>query len=53
MGERLVLVPYLKLNGTKVAQLNYENIIKYIFYKRLVLLAHPAGVEPATLSTAN
>jgi len=53
VGERLVLVPYLKLNGTKVAQLNYENIIKYIFYKRLVLLAHPAGVEPATLSTAN
>jgi len=32
---------------------NYENIIKYIFYKPLVLLAHPAGVEPATLSTAN
>ena len=53
MGERLVLVPYLKLNGTKVAQLNYENIIKSIFYKALVLLAHPAGVEPATLSTAN
>ena len=32
---------------------NYENIIKSIFYKPLVLLAHPAGVEPATLSTAN
>jgi len=32
---------------------NYENIIKSIFYKQLVLLAHPAGVEPATLSTAN
>ena len=32
---------------------NYENIIKSIFYKALVLLAHPAGVEPATLSTAN
>jgi len=32
---------------------NYENIIKSIFCKPLVLLAHPAGVEPATLSTAN
>ena len=32
---------------------NYENIIKSIFYKPLVFLAHPAGVEPATLSTAN
>ena len=32
---------------------NYEKIIKSIFYKPLLLLAHPAGVEPATLSTAN
>jgi len=27
--------------------------VKSIFYKPLLLLAHPAGVEPATLSTAN
>ncbi len=51
MGDRLILVPFLKLNGTKVAQFsNYKNVISY---KSLVLLAHPAGVEPATLSTAN
>ena len=41
MGERLVLVPYLKLNGTKVAQLNYENIIKYIFYKTIGITGAP------------
>ena len=32
---------------------NYENIIKSIFYKPLLLLAHPARFERATLSTAN
>ena len=31
---------------------NYENIIKSKFYKPLLLLAHPARFERATLSTA-
>jgi len=48
--ERLVLVPYLKLKGTKLVEMIF---LKCKNLKATVLLAHPAGVEPATLSTAN
>ena len=51
MGDLLILVPFLKLNGTKVAQIKIFNIRDLC--NPLVYVAHPAGVEPATLSTAN
>ena len=51
MVDRLILVPFLKLNGTKVAQIKIFKIRDLC--NPLERLAHPAGVEPATLSTAN
>ena len=49
--ERLVLVPYLKLKGTKLGVDDF--FLKCKNLKSTALLAHPAGVEPPTLSAAN